>query len=213
MRWFRQPMSHSQLLNNPSINLLSSVLRYPKYSKFQRLKLSVTGDTANRLDLHSAEVCTLYPQESFPPLSLRTAWCLKTGRTKQGLPKSSSGPLPVPIQSYRSSTSRSTVRPESRLGSTKPEPIMACGCTGKLPVNGVSIRLFVAGWSFPQDVMALLHASRPSAGFSRVPVNRPPPSSEFWSPSWAWSHGVVIILTLTSPLWITQPTPSTSIAK
>ena len=112
-------------------------------------------------------------------LSLRTAWCLKTGRTKQGLPKSSSGPLPVPIQSYRSSTSRSTVRPESRLGSTKPEPIMACGCTGKLPVNGVSIRLFVAGWSFPQDVMALLHASRPSAGFSRVPVNRPPPSSEF----------------------------------
>ena len=23
LRWFRQPMSHSQLLNNPSINLLS----------------------------------------------------------------------------------------------------------------------------------------------------------------------------------------------
>ena len=66
-------------------------------------------------------------------LSLRTAWCMKTGRTKQGLPKSSSGPLPVPIQSYRSSTSRSTVRPESRLGSTKPEPIVTCGCTGKLP--------------------------------------------------------------------------------
>ena len=32
LRWFRQPMSHSQLLNNPSINLLSSVLRYPKYT-------------------------------------------------------------------------------------------------------------------------------------------------------------------------------------
>ena len=88
--------------------------------------------------------------------------------------------LPVPIQSYRSSTSRSTVQPASLLGSTQPEPIMACGCTGKLPVNGVSIRLFVAGWSFPQDVMALLHASRPSTGFSRVPVNRPSPSSVYW---------------------------------
>src|SRR5215216_2744778 len=37
--------------------------------------------------------------------------------------------------SYRSSTSAGTVHPESRLGSTKPEPIMACGCTGKLPVK------------------------------------------------------------------------------
>ena len=93
--------------------------------------MSVTGDTANRLGCYSAEVCALYPQESFPPLSLRTAWCLKTGRTKQGLPKSSSGPLPVPIQSYRSSTSRSTVRPESPRCPTKPEPIMTCGCAGK----------------------------------------------------------------------------------
>ena len=37
--------------------------------------------------------------------------------------------------SYHSSTSAGTVRPESRLGSTQPEPIMACGCTGKLPVK------------------------------------------------------------------------------
>ena len=118
---------------------ISEILQFPE------AHLSVTGDTANRLGCYSAESCALYPQESFPPLCPRTAWCLKTGRTKQGLPKSSSGPLPVPIQSYRSSTSRSTVRPESRLGSTKPEPIMPCGCTGKLPVNGVSIRLFVAG--------------------------------------------------------------------
>ena len=36
--------------------------------------MSVTGDTANRLGCYSAEVCALYPQESFPPLSLRTAW-------------------------------------------------------------------------------------------------------------------------------------------
>ena len=49
----------------------------------------------------------------------------------------------MPIQSYRSSTSRSTVRPELHLGSTKPEPIMACGCTGKLPDKGYP---FVFSW-------------------------------------------------------------------
>ena len=38
--------------------------------------------------------------------------------------------------SYRSSTSAGTVCPESLLRSTQPEPIMACGCTGKLPVKG-----------------------------------------------------------------------------
>ena len=68
-------------------------------------------------------------------LSLRTAWCLKTGRTKQGLPKSSSGHSRCPSMSYRSSTSTSTIRPESRLGSTKPEPIVTCGCTSKLLVK------------------------------------------------------------------------------
>ena len=38
--------------------------------------------------------------------------------------------------SYHSSTSSRTVRLESRLRSTQPKPIMACGCTGKLPVKG-----------------------------------------------------------------------------
>ena len=97
--------------------------------------MSVTGDTANRLGCYSAESCALYPQESFPPLCPRTAWCLKTGRTKQGLPQSFSEHCRCPSMSYRSSTSAGTVRLESRLRSTQPEPIMACGYIGRLSVK------------------------------------------------------------------------------
>ena len=38
--------------------------------------------------------------------------------------------------SYRSSTSAGTVRPESCLRSTQPEPKIACGCTDKIPTKG-----------------------------------------------------------------------------
>ena len=134
MRWFCQPMSHSQLLNKPSINLLSSELRYPKYSKFQRLKLSVTGDTANRLGFNPLQRFVHFTRK-IRPLSFhsRTSGCLRTRWPKHGLPKSSSDHCPVPIRPTVVLHLLVPSQPESQLRSTKPEPIVTCGCTGKLP--------------------------------------------------------------------------------
>ena len=96
--------------NNPSINLLSSVLRVPKYSNFQRLKLSVTGDTANRLGFNPRQRFVHFTRKIWSLfLRSRTSECLRTRWPKHGLPKSSSEHCPVLIQSYCSSTSASTV--------------------------------------------------------------------------------------------------------
>ena len=60
------------------------MLRFRKYSKFERLKLSVTGDTANRLGLHSVESCALYPQESFPPFMSSHCLVIEDGTNETG---------------------------------------------------------------------------------------------------------------------------------
>lgn len=171
-------------------------------------QLSITGDTVNRLDFHSTKSCALYPQESFPVIALHGVW--RWDERNRVFRRDPLGHCRCPSIFYHSSRSTGTVHPEPRIGSTKPEPIMACGCIGKLPIKvypyasswlGESFRKM--SWRFsmhPWDNHWVLQAARPS-------ILHPVVNS---SPSWAsWILEVAIILTLTSPMWITQPTPST----
>ena len=99
-----------------------------------RLKLSVTGDMANWLGFNTLHRFVNFTRKIRSlPFHPRTSDFLRTGRSKHGLSKSSSDHCPVPIQSYRSSTLLAPSQPESQLESTKPEPTMTCGRTGKLP--------------------------------------------------------------------------------
>jgi hypothetical protein len=88
----------------------------------------------------------------------RTVGCLRIGRTKHGLSKSSPDPCPVPIQPYCRLHLLALSRPGSQLRSTKPKPILTCGCTGKLPgmkYSSISLILGEAfrkmSWRFPMN--------------------------------------------------------------
>ena len=98
------------------------------------LKLSVTGDMANRLVLHSAEVCARSPQDSITSLvahhtRLYVNWKIKTWSFRRvSLNSGSAHPtylylllVALPSKSHYN-------------WSTKPEPIVDCGCTRKLLV-------------------------------------------------------------------------------
>ena len=141
--------------------------------------MSITGDTANRLGFNPLQRFVHFTRKIRSLfLRSRTSRCLRTRRHMVF--------RRVPLTTFRCSSNPTVVlhllapsQPESPLGSTKPEPIVTCSCTGKLPGMKYSSVSLSLGWSFPQDVMALLLASRPSTGFSRVPVNRPSPSSVY----------------------------------
>ena len=156
-------------------------MRVTRYIQVQMLKLSITRDTANRLGFNPLQRFVHFTRKIwYLFLRSRTSGCLRKRRPKHGLPKRSSDHCPMLIQSYRSSTSSSNVpaRVTTKVNQARAHSDLRLHryASG----HEVFFRLFDSGWSFPQDVMALLHASRPTTGFSMVPVNRPSPSSVYW---------------------------------
>ena len=85
--------------------------------------MSVTGDTANRLGWHSAEVAHFSPQDSTTSM---------IGRSRHSLSKMF--PLNPRIGRYTYIILHLLAHPGRGHTnySTKPEPILACGCTCKL---------------------------------------------------------------------------------
>ena len=143
----------------------------------------MTVDTANRLGLSTLQSFAHVPHKIWSPPRMSSHFRVFEDRMiKTWSFNGSLWILSVPIQSYRSSTSASTAFPESPRCPTKPEPIMTCGCAGKPWVLKISVRLFEPGWSFPQDVMALPHASRVVHWFLQgTHLNRPSPRGIFRS--------------------------------
>ena len=87
------------------------------------LKLSVTGDTANRLGWHSAKVAHFSPQDSTTSMIGRSRHSL----SKMFLLNPRIGRYTYIILHLLAHPGRGHTN-----YSTKPEPILACGCTRKL---------------------------------------------------------------------------------
>mgnify|MGYP007065322779 CR=1 FL=1 len=98
------------------------------------LNLSGTGDTANRLGLNPLQRFVHFTRKIRSLfLRSRTSGCLRTRYRNMVFRR-------VPLTTVRCSSNPTVVlhllapsQPESQLRSTKPEPIVTCGCTGKLP--------------------------------------------------------------------------------
>jgi hypothetical protein len=98
-------------------------------------QMSVTGDTANRLGFTLQSLVHFTRKNRSLPYALALPGVWRQDERNMVFRRVPLGHCRCPSISYRSSTSAGTVRPESHLGSTKPEPIVTCGCTGKLPVK------------------------------------------------------------------------------
>ena len=169
----------------------------------------MTVDPANRLGLVLCRVLHTFPTR-FDRLrwSPRTAGCLRTGWSKHGLLKGSSETLSVPILSYRSSTSRSTARPESPRCPTKPEPIMTCGCAGKPQVLKYPSISLCLGGPFRMNTGASPASSRQIHWFLQGAVHTViHPEVYCILRSWKFLESWVFIIKFSQHSWNTQPHP------
>ena len=131
------------------------------------LRLSVTGDTANRLGRNSAEVVHFSPQDSTTSM---------IGRSRHSLSKMF--PLNPRIGRYTYIILHLLAHPGRGHTnySTKPEPILACGCTCKLLDMGIHWSL----WAWADGPLVVHHHGFPMRAplyFATIPTSFRPGSS------------------------------------